>query len=169
MQNKTVMVGGFLFPVQVENAPHREIFGEMVLDINHKDLHQAVLTRLVFKRGRMTGNELRYLRHSFALDKERFSRLIQYSVSRIDEWESKGNEPIYMPISVEINLCRTAIDNCLDKQRVVNFYYASNDIHSEGSLHALFEYIKDEFIIRQKEVNESEGMFVLTMKEILMD
>ena len=51
------------FPVKLLDLPTRKMRGEWVVDIDPNRFERTVLCGLVHKRGALTGNEVRFIRH----------------------------------------------------------------------------------------------------------
>lgn len=80
---------GYGFPVQIMNAPLIKIRGSWSLNLNQKDLEQAVLYALSNKKSRLTGNEIKFIRQIYFMNLAEFGkRFGNVSHAAVIKWES---------------------------------------------------------------------------------
>lgn len=131
MKNKKIQKSyidyGFGLPVQIINAPFKKIRGEWVLDLNFKKYERAVLLALAMKPGRLSGNEVRFIRHHFEMDLKKFGiRFGDVAHSAVIKWEKRGDDITKMGWAIEKDI-RLAIVNSI---RPKIFYQAYKDLQA---------------------------------------
>jgi DNA-binding XRE family transcriptional regulator len=96
---------GLGFPIELVNAPIRNVLGEPVLDVDLKWLQATVFRLLLDVRERFTGAQVRFVRHSMELTQARFADLLGLSNhSVVSQWESRSDALAGMDKSVELLL-----------------------------------------------------------------
>lgn len=99
---KTYTDHGLGFPVQILNAPMRKIRGEWVLDIDFNEYRIVVLKTLVEKSSKLTGNEVKFIRHHFEMTLKAFAkRFGGGSHVSVLKWENTGDSFTSMAWSTE--------------------------------------------------------------------
>jgi DNA-binding transcriptional regulator YiaG len=102
---------GFGFPVQILEAPMRKFDGEWVLDLNFEKYERAVLLALSMKAVRLSGNEIKFIRHHFEMDLKSFGkRYGDVAHSAVIKWEKCGDEPTNMSWSTEKDIRLSIVD-----------------------------------------------------------
>ncbi len=85
------------FPVQIINAPLSKIRNEWVLDLNFEKYQKAALFALSMKRSRLTGNEIKFIRHHFRMTLKEFGlRFGGIAHSAVIKWEKFEDGPTKM-------------------------------------------------------------------------
>ncbi len=93
---------GFGFAVKIINAPLVKIQGEWVLDINFEKYEKVILLALAFKPTRLTGNEIKFIRHHFEMDLKSFGkRFGDVAHSAVIKWEKFKDKPTNMNWATE--------------------------------------------------------------------
>lgn len=85
---KTFVYEGLGFPITLVNAPMKKVFGEWVIDIDMTRLQLVVLRALVFKQGRLTKDELQFIRKFLSLTTTEFGRTLGVTHSAVVQWEN---------------------------------------------------------------------------------
>jgi DNA-binding transcriptional regulator YiaG len=85
---KTLVYEGLGFPITLFNTPMRKIFGEWVIDIDMTQLQLVVLRALVFKSGRLTKDELQFIRKFLSLTTAQFGRIFGVTHAAVIQWEN---------------------------------------------------------------------------------
>lgn len=94
---KTFTDNGFGFPIQILNAPLRKVRGKWTLDLNFEQYERAVLMALAYKPYRLTGNEIKFIRHYFEMPLKDFGkRFGDVAHSAVIKWEKFQDEPTNM-------------------------------------------------------------------------
>jgi DNA-binding transcriptional regulator YiaG len=113
---------GFGFPVQLLNAPFKKVREEWVLDLNFEKYEKAVLMALVLKPARLTGNEVRFIRHHFEMDLKAFGkRFGDVAHSAVIKWEKFSDQPTNMNWATEKDI-RLAITDKLNPKSLRRVY-----------------------------------------------
>lgn len=89
------------FAVEFLNVPMRKVNGQWIPDINYNNLHQIILELLSHKEGRLTGNEVRFIRLYFEMSLVSFADRFNVKHPAIIKWEKKGDHPTQMNWSTE--------------------------------------------------------------------
>lgn len=113
---------GLGFPVHIINAPFRKIRNEWVLDVNFKQYEKTVLLALATKKYRLSGNEVKFIRHFFGMKLKDFgSRFGDVAHSAVKKWENCGDTDTKMNWSTEKDI-RMAIINSIRPKALYKFY-----------------------------------------------
>ena len=107
---------GLGFPVQIINAPMRKIRGKWTLDVNFAKYEKAILFVLAHKPVRLTGNEIKFIRHYFEMDLKSFGkRFGDVAHSAVIKWEKSGDELTSMGWSTEKDIRLSIIEELKPK------------------------------------------------------
>ena len=107
---------GLGFPVQILNAPLKKIQGEWVLDLNFEKYEKTVLFALALKPARLTGNEVRFIRHHFTMNLKNFGkRFGDVAHSAVIKWEKFGDRPTNMNWATEKDIRLAIVDKLRPK------------------------------------------------------
>lgn len=104
MKNKkreTFIYEGLGFPVLLVNVPMRKVLGEWAIDINFDQLQIEALRMLAKKQTRLTGKEIRFIRHYMDMSTHEFAKELEVTHVSILKWES---EKTHMNPNTEIVL-----------------------------------------------------------------
>jgi hypothetical protein len=80
------------FPVILEDIPMVQVRGVWTPDINYEDFHKAVLRALAHKPFRLTGNEIKFVRHFFGLTLAQFGDYFDVSHPAVLKWDGAGDD-----------------------------------------------------------------------------
>ncbi len=99
------------FPVHIANAPMVKIRDEWTLDLNFEKYEKIVLSALAAKPGRLTGNEIKFIRYHFAMDLKSFGkRFGDVSHSAVIKWEKSQDRPTNMNWATEKDIRLAIVD-----------------------------------------------------------
>ena len=120
MKNKKIVKSyvdhGFGFPICIENAPFKKIRGEWVLDVNFKRYEKLALMALATKKSRLTGNEIKFVRHCLEMNLKDFgSRFGDVAHSAVVKWEKCEDEPTKMNWPTEKDIRMAVIEHVKPK------------------------------------------------------
>ncbi len=102
---------GLGFPVQIINVPMIKIRGEWTLDIDLNKYQKAVLQILALKPARLTGNEVKFIRHHFEMDLKAFGkRFGDVAHSAVIKWEKAGDDCTNMGWATEKDIRLAIVD-----------------------------------------------------------
>jgi len=107
-KTETVIYEGLGFPIRLINVPMKKAFGEWVFDINFNHLQIAVLLLLAKKQTRLTGKEIRFIRHYLRQSTHAFAKLLGVTHVAVLKWESEERK---MTSSTEICLRLQILDH----------------------------------------------------------
>ena len=92
---------GFGFPVALLNVPMVRVRGAWTPDVDFNALSRRLLKALARKTVRLTGQEVRFIRHSLSMTLEQFARRFGVTHPAVIKWERSGNRPTAMAWAVE--------------------------------------------------------------------
>lgn len=92
---------GFGFPVTLINVPMMRVRGVWTPDMDFNSVSQALLGALARKPSRLTGLEIRFIRHSLSLTLEQFARRFGVTHPAVIKWERAGNRQTAMTWATE--------------------------------------------------------------------
>jgi hypothetical protein len=92
----------FDFPVHIQNAPMVFLHGEWALDVDLLKLQFVVVGLLAEKKGRLTGDEMLFLRQSAELTLQKFAAKFGVTHSTVINWEKSGPKPTAMSWGQEV-------------------------------------------------------------------
>lgn len=103
---KKFIYEGFGFPVILLNVPMVQVRGDWTPKVDYNVLEQRVLLALAQKPSRLTGDEIRFVRHSFEMTLTAFGDRFDVSHPAIIKWERSGDEApaIKWPIEKDLRL-----------------------------------------------------------------
>jgi DNA-binding transcriptional regulator YiaG len=104
-RNKTKLVyNGLGFPVVLHGFRTIEMCGEMVPDINYNQLENVMALAVALKKGRLTGNEVKFLRLHLRMNMEKFAELFENTRQAVAKWERAGDAATKMAWPAEKDL-----------------------------------------------------------------
>lgn len=84
---------GLGFPIDLENVEMISIDNEWHPKINVKKIADAAIEALIYQEGRLTGNQIRFIRSYFAMSLRKFgSEVVHETHSAVDKWEKCADE-----------------------------------------------------------------------------
>jgi transcriptional regulator with XRE-family HTH domain len=92
------------FPVVLQNVPMIHVRGVWTPDIDYNELHRAVLVALAHKPTRLTGNQIKFVRHFFGLTLTEFGNYFDVSHPAVLKWENAGDDVPSIKWSLERDL-----------------------------------------------------------------
>ncbi len=78
---------GFGFPIVLENVPMVKVRGEWTPYINYNNLAREVLRSLIELDGRLTGNQVKFVRTHFEMTLQAFAERFNVSHPAVMKWE----------------------------------------------------------------------------------
>ena len=107
---------GLGFPVQILNAPFKKIREQWVLDVNFEKYQKTVLLALALKPARLSGNEIKFIRHYLEMDLKTFGKRFGcVAHSAVIKWEKFGDEPTNMNWATEKDIRLSIVDKLKPK------------------------------------------------------
>ena len=103
----TFIYDGLGFPIKMINVPTKNIFGEIVLDINLGKFQRDILHILIYKNQPLTALEIRFIRKYFEMTTTAFGGVFGVSHAAVLKWESGQSR---LPSTTELCLRLFALD-----------------------------------------------------------
>ena len=101
---KRFVDNGCGFPVVLRNVPMIRVRGVWTPDIDYEELHEVVLLALAYTPTRLTGNQIKFVRHYFGLTLVEFGEYFDVSHPAVLKWENAGDETPSIKWSLERDL-----------------------------------------------------------------
>jgi len=95
---------GFGFPVVLKNVPMIKARGSWTPDVDYNVLAKDVLQAIAIHATRLTGGEVRFVRHYFEMTLEQFGERFGVSHPAVLKWEKTGAESANMTWGIEKDL-----------------------------------------------------------------
>lgn len=92
---------GFGFPIKLLNVPMAKVRGEWTPAINYNLLAEVVMRELCEKVGRLTGNEVRFIREHFEMTLQEFAKRFRVTHPAVFKWEALKNRATGMNWATE--------------------------------------------------------------------
>lgn len=103
-RQETFVYEGFGFPVVLVNVPMVRVRDAWTPDVNLNKLSDRLLEALARKPARLTGNEVRFIRHSLSMTLEQLARRLCVTHPAVIKWERAENRPTVMAWAIEKDL-----------------------------------------------------------------
>ena len=100
----------FGFPIKILNARTLVIDGETLPDVDYFSLSDFILKVLIYKKKRLTGNEIRFIRSAMDKNLSDFARLFNLKHSAVSRWEDCGDNATAMMWPTEVLLRFSALN-----------------------------------------------------------
>lgn len=100
-RQSSFMYEGFGFPVVLMDVPMVRSLGVWTPDIDYRKLGRDVLLRLALHPSRLTGQEIRFIRHSLDMTLEVFAHRFGVTHPAVVQWENCGRKPTKMAWALE--------------------------------------------------------------------
>ncbi len=111
------------FPVVLENVPMINVRENWTPDIDYDELHKAVLRSLANKPTRLTGNQIKFVRHYFGLTLVAFGNYFDVSHPAVLKWENTGDDTPSIKWSLERDLRMFILDRLEESPKVLGALY----------------------------------------------
>ncbi len=119
---KIYVDNGFGFPVHILNAPLKKIRGKWTLNLNFNKYEKTLILALSVKPARLTGNEVKFIRHHFAMNLKTFGeRFGNVAHSAVIKWERFGDKATNMNWACEKDI-RLLITSKLKPKLLIKVY-----------------------------------------------
>lgn len=110
---------GFGFPIHIDEVQIEEWCGEEFPLIDNEFLEYFALRTLAFLPARLTGNQVRFIRHHFTETLEEFGKKAGVQHTAVMKWEKAGDEPTNMAWGTEFLLrCRDLTKVAIDREEL---------------------------------------------------
>ncbi len=116
---KTTIFNHLGFPIKLVDWPHVKVDGELIPDVNYEKLEELMFKLLPLKPTRLSGAEIKFIRHHLEMTQEKFARWLvdETDDSTITVWERADLSPTKMSRSMERSLRMQLIGVVLEKER----------------------------------------------------
>lgn len=100
---KKLRYNGLGFPIDLKGVKTREFRGEILPDINHRELEDRVFKTLLWLPAHFSGAHLSFVRGYMGLSQKEFATILGLKThATISGWEGKENEATGMPCATEV-------------------------------------------------------------------
>lgn len=141
IRKETIIYEGLGFPIRLINVPMKEVFGELVLDINLGKLQRAITQALIYKKQPLIGCEVRFIRKYFEMTTTVFGEAFGVTHVAVLKWESGQSR---IPPATELCMRLFILDKFRAKDEEFGKLYHSISLQSLASsaktLNDLLEY-----------------------------
>jgi DNA-binding XRE family transcriptional regulator len=105
MRQHKIVYEGLGFPLVLVGFRTKKVRGEILPEVNFKDLQAMAFAALISKQGRLTGSELLFVRSYLGLTQLQFSKKVGLANhSRVSQWERKGLNSTGMDYPAELTV-----------------------------------------------------------------
>ncbi len=111
------------FPVILENVPMIKARGVWTPDIDYDELHRIVLRALAGNKARLTGNQIKFVRHYFGLTLVAFGNYFDVSHPAVLKWENAKDDTPAIKWSVERDLRLFILDRLEESPKELGNLY----------------------------------------------
>lgn len=132
---KSFLYEGSGFPVYLLNVSMVHVRDVWTPDVNYNDVDSLILQALAFKPARLTGLEIRFIRHYFEMTTTKFADRFDVSFAAVLKWEKIGHRFTKMNWTTEKDI-RMFILSRLNKraQEMVALYNQLEEVKSPKSV-----------------------------------
>lgn len=120
---KLYVDNGCGFPVVLQNVKMIFARGAWTPDIDYNLLHNTVLRALAHKPTRLTGSQIKFIRHSFNLTLVEFGEYFDVSHPAVLKWEAADNNVPSIKWSLERDLRLFVVDRLGDVPNILGELY----------------------------------------------
>ncbi len=100
---KKIKYNGLGFPIVLKGVKTREFRGEILPDINHRELEDQVFTTLLWLPAHFSGAHLSFVRGYMGLSQKEFATILGLKThATISGWEGKENKATGMQGTTEV-------------------------------------------------------------------
>ena len=100
---KKIRYSGLGFPIDLKGVKTRKFRGEILPDINHRELEDQVFKTLLWLSAHFSGAQLSFIRGYMGLSQKEFATILGLKThATISGWESKENKATGMPAATEV-------------------------------------------------------------------
>lgn len=114
---------GLGFPVDLKHIEMIEVDNEWHPKIDVKKIANAVIEALAYQDGRLTGNQVQFIRSYFSMSLRQFGEEVVHEThAAVDKWEKCGNEITAMNENTEYVLRLYIIEKLKPKTQQKDFF-----------------------------------------------
>ncbi len=123
-RKKKLVFTGLGFPVELVDVPIVKIQGEWTPDIDSFLLEKYVLTKLAKKEGRLSGDEIHFIRLHRQMTLQFFGLRFGVTHPAVKKWESAGENDVNANWSTEKDIRMFAVENFFTPVELAELYKA---------------------------------------------
>lgn len=113
---KKMKYNGLGFPIYLKGVKTREFRGEILPDLNHRELEDQVFKMLLWLPAHFSGAQLAFVRGYMGLSQKEFATILGLKThATISGWEGKDNKATGMPGTTEVVIRLIMADFIKDK------------------------------------------------------
>src|SRR3989338_2931031 len=102
---------GFGFPVKLLNVPMIKVSGNWTTNVNYDRIATLVLEELCWKDSRLTGNEIKFIRHYFKMTLQSFAKRFYVTHAGVIKWEKTKTKTTEMAWTTEKDIRLFVLSN----------------------------------------------------------
>jgi hypothetical protein len=110
------------FPIILRDVPMVRVRGVWTPNIDYDVLHKVVLRTLANSPFRLTGSQIKFIRHYFGLTLVEFGEYFDVSHPAVLKWESAGDTPPSIKWSLERDLRLFIMDRLDEPDKIAGLY-----------------------------------------------
>ena len=133
MKKKNYRYYGLGFPVLLENIEFLKIDGAMAPNIDYIKLEELVLPLIAQKPTRLTGAEIKFIRHHFRMSLIDFAKRFGVTHPAVMKWESAGNKSSKVSWNTEKDIRLFAAEKTISNARFYDLYKTLEKPRKEGA------------------------------------
>lgn len=113
---REIIYNGLGFPIRLKCKKIREFRGEILPEINHRELEDAVFKRVLWMPAHFSGTHLAFIRGYMGLSQKAFATLLGLKThATVSAWEAKREAATGMPPATEVIIRLLMADFIRDK------------------------------------------------------
>lgn len=137
-KNQKVFIDeGFGFPIKLLNVPMIKVRGKWTPNINYDLLTDVVLEALCWKPAKLTGNEIKFIRHYFEMTLIEFAKRFYVTHAGVIKWEKVKERPTGMTWTTEKDIRLHSLLQLEAKPKEIANLYENLEEKPSKKTHAL--------------------------------
>ncbi len=120
---KAYIYNGFGFPVVLHNVPMINVRGVWTPEIKWNRLEKIVILLLAHHPAMLTGNQIRFIRHSMEMNQREFSGLFHITHAAVVKWEKSHDKPAKMQMTTQVAIRLHILDDLIKDDKEFRMAY----------------------------------------------
>lgn len=120
---KDYIFNGFGFPIVLQNVPMMNIRGIWTANIKWNRLEKIVLLLLAHKPEELTGNQIRFVRHTMNMNQREFAELFHTTHVAVVKEEKSSDFPAKMQTTTELAIHLSILDQLIKDDKEFRLAY----------------------------------------------
>ncbi len=116
---------GLGFPVKIHNAPMVKVRGVWALSVDHNLLNKSVAIALAHSDGRITGNQLKFIRYFFKMTLKEFGARFGVAHPTVISWEKKFKKPTHMEWGTEKDIRMEIVNRIYNNPELIGKLFSN--------------------------------------------